>query len=213
VFSIVKSAWAATLLMGALFQSTPVFAQSEPAANSILVFGGTAAEGSLVGTAFTPWSIEFADVNIVGASIAHRFGTLNEITGDFGLGRLGDAVSVEAEIGTARRFGIDDGSEVWTALYFRYDDLPWNETVYTTIALNTGFNLLLQGSDFEVDSGSGQHASRLLHYLAPEITFADPDYKNLELVVRLHHRSGIFGLMDDFISGSTFVSAGVRFRF
>ena len=49
--------------------------------------------------------------------------------------------------------------------------------------------------------------------MGPEITFADPDNKDLEFVFRLHHRSGVFGLFDDVVSGSTFLSTGIRIRF
>jgi hypothetical protein len=53
----------------------------------------------------------------------------------------------------------------------------------------------------------------VLHNFSPEITFADPDNKNVELVLRLHHRSGIFGLIDGVSTGSTFVTTGIRVRF
>jgi hypothetical protein len=129
------------------------------------------------------------------------------------LGGFGDDLTIEAEIGGARRFGIDNFGEVWTALYLRYDGLPWNDAVYTTIAVNTGLSLLMEKSDFEVEPVSNQHSSRLLHYLAPEITIASPENKDRELVLRLHHRSSLYGLFDDFNSGSTFISAGVRIRF
>jgi hypothetical protein len=201
------------LAVMAFWQVEQAHAQSQESPNAIFVFGGTATQGSLVGTLFTPWNIDFSDVNMLGGSYSRRLGTVNELIGGSGLGHFGDNVTVEAEIGTSRRFGGDDLSEAWTALYFRYDGLPWNDTVYTTIALSTGVNLLLEDSKFEVEAGSGQHASRLLHYLAPEITFADPANKDVELVIRLHHRSSIFGLMDDFNSGSTFVTAGIRLRF
>ncbi len=49
--------------------------------------------------------------------------------------------------------------------------------------------------------------------MGPEITFADPDNKNVEFLIRYHHRSGVFGLFDGVVSGSTFITAGVRFRF
>ena len=53
----------------------------------------------------------------------------------------------------------------------------------------------------------------LLHYFAPEITFADPDNKDLEFVTRLHHRSGVFRLFDGVNGGSTFLSIGFRQHF
>ena len=78
--------------------------------------------------------------------------------------------------------------------------------------------MLSEESDFERSrdansDGEGGTASRFLHFFSPEITVADPDNKNLELVLRLQHRSGIFGLIDGITSGSTFVTTGIRVRF
>ena len=203
---------AATLLLAA-WLATPAFAQSKGANDSIFVFGGWATEDTLLETVFVPWTIKLNDLGVAGASYSHRLGTVNEFLGDFGLGGFGDDLTIEAEIGGSRRFGIDNLGEVWTALYLRYDGLPWNDTVYTTIAVNTGISLLMETSDFELEPGSNQPSSRLLHYLAPEITIANPENKDRELVLRLHHRSSSFGLFDDVNSGSTFISAGVRLRF
>jgi hypothetical protein len=80
------------------------------------------------------------------------------------------------------------------------------------VAINTGLSILSETSEFERERADGQ-SSLVLHYLAPEITFASPDNKNLELVLQLHHRSGIFGLIDDVSGGSTFISTGIRMRF
>jgi hypothetical protein len=44
----------------------------------------------------------------------------------------------------------------------------------------------------------------LLHYFSPELTFADPDNKDFEIVTRLHHRSGIFGLFGGVAGGRPF---------
>jgi hypothetical protein len=129
------------------------------------------------------------------------------------VGQFGDDVTVETEAGASFRFGDESLGEGWAALYFRYDNLPWNDTVYTTIAVNTGVSLLTDISEFERGRDSDGNASVLLHYLGPELTFADPENKDVELVLRYHHRSGVFGLFDGVVSGSTFISAGVRVRF
>jgi hypothetical protein len=138
---------------------------------------------------------------------------VNELVGDFGLGHIGDNLTIEAEGGTAVRFGDESLGEAWAALYLRYDGLPWNDKIYTTVGVNTGLSLLTDLSDFEEWRDSNGKSSVLLHYLGPELTFADPENKNLELVLRYHHRSGVFGLFDGVVSGSTFISAGVRVRF
>jgi hypothetical protein len=148
-----------------------------------------------------PWTTHFVDLTMLGLTASHR------------LGALGEDISVEAEAGGAYRFGDDENlGEFWGALYFRYDGFPWNDTLYTTVAINTGLSLLTETSEFE-RSRSNDGTSQVLHYFSPEITFADPDNKNVELVLRLQHRSGIFGLIDGVSSGSTFVTTGLRFRF
>jgi hypothetical protein len=176
-----------------------------------MVFGGVVADTDLEKILYAPWTTEVGDIGMIGASYSHRIGTLNELIGD--IGHIGENLTVETEAGASFRFGDESLGEAWAALYFRYDDLPWNDTVYTTIAVNTGVSLLTEISEFEEGRDDKGKSSVFLHYLGPEITFADPENKNLELVFRLHHRSGVFGLFDGVESGSTFISAGIRMRF
>ncbi len=178
-----------------------------------MVFGGVASETNFAQIIYAPWTTELNDIGVIGASYSHRFGTINNLLGGGGLGRIGDDFTIEGELGTSVRFGDESLGEAWTALYLRYDGLPWNDTVYTTVGINTGLSLLTETSDFEEWRDSKGRSSVLLHYLGPEFTFADPDNKDLELVLRLHHRSGVFGLFDGVVSGSTFLSAGIRVRF
>ena len=181
--------------------------------DSVMLFAGQASETNFMDIMVMPWAIEMNDIGVIGASYAHRFGTVSELVGDVLPGHIGDYLTVEAEGGTSFRFGDESLGEAWTALYLRYDNLPWNDTVYTTIGVNTGLSLLTDSSDFEAGRDSEGRSSKFLHYMGPEITFADPDNKDLEFVFRLHHRSGVFGLFDDVVSGSTFLSTGIRIRF
>lgn len=199
-----------TILL-AIGLATPALAQSRGADDSVMVFGGVASETNFTDLLISPWNAEVNPIGVVGASYSRRLGTVNELTG--GLGPVGDDLTVEAEAGVSARFGDENLGEAWTAFYLRYDDLPWNDTVYTTIGVNTGVSLLTDLSDFERWRDEKGRSSVLLHYLGPEFTFADPENKDLELVLRLHHRSGVFGLFDGVVSGSTFLSAGIRVRF
>ncbi|MDP1702046.1 MAG: hypothetical protein Q8L53_13935 [Aestuariivirga sp.] len=193
--------------------ATPALAQSRGADDSVMVFGGVASETNFTDLLISPWNAEVNAIGVVGASYSRRLGTVNELVGDTGLGHIGDDFTIEAEGGVSARFGDENLGEAWVALYLRYDGLPWNDTVYTTIGANTGVSLLTDLSDFEAWRDSNGKSSVLLHYLAPEFTFADPENKDLEFVLRLHHRSGVFGLFDGVVSGSTFLSAGIRARF
>jgi hypothetical protein len=182
------------------------------AADSVMAFGGVASETNFAQIIYSPWTTELNNIGVIGASYSHRFGTVNNLVGG-GLGQMGDDFTIEGEVGTSVRFGDESLGEAWTALYLRYDGLPWNDTVYTTIGANTGLSYLTNISAFERGRDNEGNASELLHYLGPEITFADPENKDLELVLRYHHRSGVFGLFDGVVSGSTFISAGIRVRF
>ena len=193
--------------------ATPALAQSRGADDSVMVFGGVASETNFAEIIYSPWTVELNDIGVIGASYSHRLGTMNELLGDGGFGHMGDDFTIETEAGTSLRFGDESLGEAWAALYLRYDGLPWNDTVYTTIAVNTGVSLLTDISEFEEGRDDKGRSSVLLHYLGPEFTFADPENKDLELVLRLHHRSGVFGLFDGVVSGSTFLSAGIRVRF
>ncbi len=179
--------------------------------NAVTFFAGKGTDTSFTTILVEPWTVEFVDLGVVAAAISTRLGTVNELTGS-DPGGIGDDFSIDLEAGTAYRFGDEEMGEFWGAIYLRYDGFPWNDTIYTTIAANTGVSYITETSEFERGRSDGQ-TSQLLHYLAPEITFADPDNKNVELLIKLHHRSGVFGLFDDVTGGSTFVTTGIRVRF
>jgi hypothetical protein len=200
-------------ILFAIWLAVPVSAGSRGADDSVMVFGGVASETNFMEIIYSPLASHLNPIGVAGVSYSHRLGTVNELIGGIGLGHLGDDLTVEAEGGASMRFGDEKLGEAWTALYLRYDGLPWNDTVYTTIGVDTGVSMLTNISDFEEWRDHNGKSSEFLHYLGPEITFADPENKDLELVLRLHHRSGVFGLFDGVVSGSTFLSAGIRVRF
>jgi hypothetical protein len=52
--------------------------------------------------------------------------------------------------------------------------------------------------------------TKLLNYFSPEVTFALPDRPQNQFFVRLHHRSGIFHLINDVDDSITFFTLGFR---
>jgi hypothetical protein len=124
--------------------------------------------------------------------------------------RFHEAFSIEVEVGVGGRFGTGyDAAEGWLAAYLRYDGFPWNDVVRTTVAVSTGVDLV---SRLPPDEVAEEDTSRVLHYFSPEITFALPDNPDNELVVRWHHRSGVFGTFDGVRGGSNVVALGLRHR-
>lgn len=122
-------------------------------------------------------------------------------------------LDLEPEFGLARRFGRQDETEAWAALYARYRGFPWDGTIVTTAAISTGFSYASDVSDIEADRAGNGQADRLLHYFSPEITLALPSRPDLELIFRFHHRSGVFGVVSDARGGAHYGTIGLRFRF
>jgi hypothetical protein len=126
---------------------------------------------------------------------------------------IGSFAQAELELGLGQRFGEQDEQEVWGALYLRQKKFPWNGYVVTTVAINTGLNYATGISAKEVQRSGNLKGSKLLHYLAPEITLAHPDYPDIEFVFRLHHRSGGYGVISDTKGGAQYATVGVRVPF
>ena len=146
----------------------------------------------------TGWGYD--EGGIVGAAASRRIATLYR------------AFDIEAEFGAAKRFGHQQEGEFWGAMYVRYTAFPWNKYLYTTLALSTGLNYATGISDFEKEHSklTPKAGTHIQHYFSPELTFALPEHKDRQLVVRLHHRSGAWGIVSGAMSGSTYLTVGVR---
>jgi hypothetical protein len=171
-----------------------------------MVFAGSQVNTHLqpiVFKAIPPWRWDVGDGGFVGTTVSRRMATLFHF------------VDLEPEIGFGKRFGDMDEAEVWAALYVRFTDFPWNHIVYTTMAVATGLNYASGISDWERQTSvrGGGSPNHLMHYFSPEITFASPKRKDLELVIRMHHRSGLYGVLNNAGSGAQYITAGVRWRF
>src|ERR1700694_961282 len=192
IYSSTASAEEGLALPGSLGKEDPLW--------SVFIFGGTTAEANtFVGLMAEPWSGSYGRNDFIGGAVSRR------------IGRVRDHFIFEVEVGAGERFKHFSSPEGWVALYLRFDWFPWNNFVYTTVAINTGLDYVQKVSPVELDSCLGRgnpNCSNLLHYLGPEITFASPDNPNSEIVIRWHHRSGIFGLMSDTWGGSNILPAG-----
>lgn len=48
------------------------------------------------------------------------------------------------------------------------------------------------------------------YYMAFELEYAAPQWERVSVIARLHHRSGIYGLVSPSTTGSNFFGAGLR---
>lgn len=173
---------------------------------SVMVFGGrfveTAMTDIFLSGNISPFNWEYGDSSFLGFAASRTVASFWD-----------DRFTIEPELGFGKRFGEMDEYEAWAAVFLRYNDFPWNDYIYTTVAASTGLSYASGISDIEKARAGNGRGDRLLHYLAPEITFALPQDKSREMVVRFHHRSGAYGAVSDADGGAQYLTVGLRLRF
>lgn len=118
----------------------------------------------------------------------------------------GNRIELEGQV--LRHFGNQDHWEGTIALMFRTGQIPLFSGLSVNLAFGEGFSYAserprLEGS-FRVEP------SRFLNYLAFEAEFSHSSLPGVYFVPRIHHRSGIFGVIAERESGSNFIGAGIR---
>lgn len=93
----------------------------------------------------------------------------------------------------------------------RWANLPWNQYVNTSFAIGEG--LSYDTSVSYIEKRNNDNTKRLLNYLMLEATFAAPSYPRLQLVARIHHRSGAYGLYHAGNTGSNDIGLAIRYLF
>jgi hypothetical protein len=93
----------------------------------------------------------------------------------------------------------------------RWADFPWDQYILTSFAIGEGISYATSVPALE--ASSDENSKRLLNYLMLEASFASPNYKRLHLFVRIHHRSGMFGVYHAGNTGSNSLGLGIRYLF
>lgn len=96
-------------------------------------------------------------------------------------------------------------------IIFRWTRFPWNRYLITSLALAEGVSYVSSVPVTEKKFNS--NTKRLLNYLMFEVTFSLPNQPRLQGVIRIHHRSGAFGLYQAGNSGSNDIGLGIRYLF
>jgi hypothetical protein len=163
---------------------------------------GALSEQSLFGLTITrPWAPHLQSDSLAAADLvytAYRFTNI--------------PLDVEIEGGVAKHYGWSHQTEFNLLPMARWKYFPWNEYVYTN------FRLGLAGVSYDTSVpewekrqiGHYGKTSRFLSFLVPEFTFSPSKDAPFEVFVRVHHRSGIYGVIIKDQS-SNYLSAGVRF--
>lgn len=145
-----------------------------------------------------PNRAEFVDAYVAVAALSHEFGRYYD-------GRM----SFEGEGQIGYNFGDQSHWEANVAMGPRWHAFPWNDAVATSVAFGLGLSLASEVPEVEI-ALEGE-SKQLLVYWSMELTMGPPR-SNLALSLRLHHRSGAFGLLAD-DGGMNAVALGARISF
>ncbi len=96
------------------------------------------------------------------------------------------------------------------AAVLRFHQPPWRSWVESTFAVGNGLSYATEPPDIERRYLT--RTSRWLYHLVFELTFHLKSMPEWELLFRIHHRSGIFGIFDNVSGGSDFICLGLRYR-
>ncbi len=112
--------------------------------------------------------------------------------------------TIEAEGMLAGHFGELDYHEYVIALNFRYHYFPWDNYLRTTLAFSEGISYSTR-----VMESDGLNKN-LMNYMRFEATFGLPEYKKVDLIYGVHHRSGPNSV--NYTGDSNFYVFGMRYK-
>ncbi len=118
----------------------------------------------------------------------------------------GNRIELEGQV--LRHFSDQSHWEGTIALMFRTGEIPLFGGLSVNLAFGEGLSYASERPNLE---GSFRvEPTRFLNYLAFEAEFSHASLPGVYFVPRVHHRSGIFGLIAPKESGSNFIGAGIR---
>lgn len=123
---------------------------------------------------------------------------------------IGRYASLELEAQTGKHFEMGNAYQLNGLVGFRWSLLPWDRFVKSSFLFANGLSYATEIPSIERSAGTG--LSKLLYAISLEFEFLIPGSEDWGVVIRLHHRSGIFGLMTQANQGSNFLCLGVRYR-
>ena len=136
---------------------------------------------------------------------------------DNGLVKLVDWFLTTIEVAVNFTYQDDPAEDIYQIAPYimaRWSRFPWSKYVHTTFAIGDGLSYSSEIPSRELDPGKpdGDYHN-VLNYIAMEATLSLPKHRDWQLVYRLHHRSGVFGLMGADNEGTTAMQLGIRHYF
>ncbi len=177
--------------------ASPLLAQEPDPRNAVTLFGGWLTDNDWE-EVFIPGDAEFRDSWLLGLAGSRRFA------------RLGEGLSFELEGQVVRHFGDQTHWEFNLPVIARWETLPWDNVIDTSVAFGIGPSYASETPAEEV-AREGESRRWLVYWLA-ELELGLPGQRDWTALARIHHRSEAFGLIAD-EGGSNVLAVGLRRRY
>jgi hypothetical protein len=120
-------------------------------------------------------------------------------------------LNFELDFSASAHFGNQEFAEFAVVPAVRWTWFPWNNWIYTNFRIGAGGPSVTTAlSTLEANRTKNKYTTYFLAGGLEEVTFAPSRESPWEVFVRIHHRSGVFGLIDGVSGGSNYVTFGWR---
>jgi len=109
--------------------------------------------------------------------------------------------------------GLQSHLEATIGIMLRTRDIDLRSAGYLNFGWSNGFSYALSSPEYEYgrDGARGNDTVQLQYYMGFELEYAPPTWGDrVSLFARLHHRSGVYGLISPSKTGSNIIGAGIR---
>ena len=124
---------------------------------------------------------------------------------------VGPHLNLEGEGIIVKYMEGQDHLELDALVALRWLSFPWNRHLDTTVAAGLGLSYATELPPYEVRNKG--ESEKFLSFLLFELTAGIPKIPQWDLVMRVNHRSGAFGLFDGMKGAMNSLAFGLKFRF
>jgi hypothetical protein len=184
----------------ALISASTAFAEEPTAARdfAVTIYGGRMTDSDF-GKTLTGQA-DFVDAYVVVGALAWTFARYYE-----------NALSFEIEGQVGKWFGDQHNWEFNLPVAVRWSKFPWGNYAATSLAYGLGPSYASEEPEEEIKLNNS--TQKFLVYWFGELTLGPPA-SSWAASLRIHHRSGAFGLVEEKgRGGSNTVAIGVKYRF
>jgi hypothetical protein len=177
---------------------TPPVAERSPL--SVGMYAGELFKTGLPNFFYQPQDVKFSPSYLIAANIDYRFHKFDTLP-----------LQLEGEVDVAKRFHGANEYEIAVVPLVRWTSFPWNRLLYTNARVGAlGFSYATGISAWERQNSGNDKGSRLMQFLVMELTFAPSKTSSSEAFIRIHHRSGDYGLFNGAAGASNYLAVGFR---